>query len=79
MASLVLAITGSVFVLLGIVPLLGWLNWIGIIFLLVGLNSGVTAYRKNPVNKLIAIIGSLLCIIFIIVSIIRLVVGGGVL
>ena len=79
MGSLVLAIIGFVFVLLGIVPFLGWLNWIGIIFLIIGIISGVTAYRKNPINKLLAVIGTLLCIILLIISIIRLNMGGGVL
>ena len=36
MGSLVLAIIGFIFVLLGIFPLLGWLNWIGIILLIIG-------------------------------------------
>lgn len=78
MSSLILAIVGFVFTLLGLLPLLGWLNWIGIIFLVIGLISGVTAYRKNPINKLLAIIGTLLCIIFLIISVARLMVGHGI-
>ncbi len=78
MGSLILAIVGFVFTLLGLLPLLGWLNWIGIIFLVIGLISGVTAYRKNPINKLLAIIGTLLCIVFLIISVARLMVGHGI-
>ena len=32
MASLIFAILGFVFVLIGLVPLFGWLNWRGISF-----------------------------------------------
>ncbi len=78
MGSLILAIVGFIFTLLGLLPLLGWLNWIGIIFLVIGLISGVTAYRKNPINKLLAIIGTLLCIVFLIISVARLMVGHGI-
>lgn len=78
MGSLILAIIGLVFTLLGLLPLLGWLNWIGLIFLVVGLISGVTAYRKNPINKLLAFIGTLLCIIFLIISVTRLMIGHGI-
>ena len=78
MGSLILAIVGFIFTLLGLLPLLGWLNWIGIIFLVIGLISGVTAYRKNPINKFLAIIGTLLCIVFLIISVARLMVGHGI-
>ncbi|MBO7583769.1 MAG: hypothetical protein J6T20_08250 [Treponema sp.] len=78
MGSLILAIVGFVFALLGLLPLLGWLNWIGIIFLIIGLISGVTAYRKNPINKLLAVVGTLLCIVFLIISIVRLMMGHGI-
>ena len=78
MGSLILAIVGFVFTLLGLMPLLGWLNWIGIIFLIIGLISGVTAYRKNPINKLLAVVGTLLCIVFLIISVARLMVGHGI-
>ena len=79
MGALVLAIIGLIFVALGIFPLLGWLNWIGIILLIIGIISGVTAYRKNPINKFLAAIGTLLCIILLIIAIVRLYLGGGVL
>lgn len=77
MASLIFAILGFVFVLIGLVPLFGWLNWIGIIFLVVGMISGVSAQRKNPINKGVAVIGTVLCIILLIIAAIRLVLGGG--
>lgn len=79
MASIVLSFFGLVFVLIGLVPLFGWLNWIGIIFLFAGLISGVSGYRKNPVNKLLALVGTLLCIVFLIVAVVRLCMGGGIL
>ena len=81
MASLIFAILGFVFVLIGLVPLFGWLNWIGIIlsiiFLVIGMISGVSAQRKNLINKGIAVIGTILCIILLIISVIRLLLGGG--
>ena len=39
MASLIFAILGFVFDLIGLVPLFGSLNWIGIMFLLIGMIS----------------------------------------
>lgn len=77
MASLIFAILGFVFVLIGLVPLFGWLNWIGIIFLVIGMISGVSAQRKNHINKGVAVIGTILCIILLIISVIRLLLGGG--
>lgn len=80
MASLIFAILGFVFVLIGLVPLFGWLNWIGIIlsiiFLVIGMISGVSAQRKNPINKGVAVIGTILCIILLIISVIQLLLGG---
>lgn len=78
MSSLILAILGCVFVFIGAVPMLGWLNWIGIAFCLVGLISGVSGYRKNPVNKIIAAIGAIICGLLLVWAIIRLIMGGGI-
>ena len=77
MGSLILAILGGIFVFMGLMPFFGWLNYIGIILLIIGLVSGISASFRRPVNKIIAIIGTILCVIMLFVAIARLVIGGG--
>ncbi|MBO4705469.1 MAG: hypothetical protein J5647_07020 [Spirochaetaceae bacterium] len=77
MSSIVFAIIGFVFVGIGLFPLFGWLNWIGLVFCFIGLMQGFKA-RHNIVNKLIAIVGIIINLVLVIVAIIRLVIGVGV-
>ncbi|MBQ7611470.1 MAG: hypothetical protein IJU92_00145 [Spirochaetaceae bacterium] len=77
MGSIVWALIGGLFVAVGFMPLFGWVNWLAIIFLVLGIISGVNK-KRNIANKVLAIIGILLCIVFLIAAIFRLVAGFGV-
>lgn len=77
MGSIVWALIGGLFVAVGFMPLFGWVNWLAILFLVLGIISGVNKKRKIA-NKVLAIIGILLCIVFLIAAIFRLVAGFGV-
>lgn len=77
MGSIVWALIGGLFVAIGYMPLFGWVNWLAIIFLVLGIISGVNK-KRNIANKVLAIIGILLCIVFLIAAIFRLVAGFGV-
>lgn len=76
MSSIIFAIIGLAFVAIGLFPLLGWLNWIGLVFCFIGLSQGFKT-RHNIVNKLIAIVGIILNLCLVIIAIIRLVIGAG--
>lgn len=77
MGSIVWALIGGLFVAVGFMPLFGWVNWLAILFLVLGIISGVNK-KRNIANKVLAIIGILLCIVFLIAAIFRLVAGFGV-
>lgn len=77
-ASFIIGLIASAGVLIGLIPLLGWMNWVnlglallGFIFALVGL---FTEKRKG-----FAIVGLVLAIIVFCIGGIRLALGGGIL
>lgn len=76
MASIILGIIGLLFVLLGLIPFLGLVNWIAIPLLVIGLVLGIVGTTKK---KGTSIAGLVICALFLIISLIRLVVGGGIL
>ena len=75
MASLVLSIIGAIFGLIGLVPLLGFVNWIAIFILVIALILRFIGLNKS--GKANA--GMLISIIFLIIAILRLFLGGGIL
>lgn len=76
MGSLILGIIGALFALVGIVPLLGMMNYIAIPLLLIGLILGIIGCTKKKVTS---IVGTIICLLFLLITIIRLVMGGGIL
>jgi predicted permease len=71
--NLISLIVGGVALLLAIpafLPLLGWLNWVVVPLALLGLGLGVASRRKSGRN---------LNLVVIVVSILRLMLGGGIL
>lgn len=72
MASLVLGIIGMFFALVGLVPFLGFINWLSIILLGVGLILGIVGSTKKQGA---AIGGLVICIIFLIIASWRLYIG----
>lgn len=76
MGSLILGIIGALFALVGIVPLLGMMNYIAIPLLLIGLILGIIGCTKKKVTS---IVGTIICLLFLLIAIIRLVMGGGIL
>lgn len=77
MGSIVWALIGGLFVAVGFMPLFGWVNWLAIIFLVLGIISGVNK-KRNIANKFLAIIGVILCVLLLLIAIFRLVAGLGV-
>ena len=67
--SKIIGIIALIVMLIGLIPLLGWLNWIVIPLALIGLIIGI--FSKNTG-------GLLLNGIVLIVSALRLIVGGGI-
>ena len=70
MASLVLGIIGSFFTLVGLVPFLGFLNYISVILLVVGLILGIVGVAKKQGGA--AIGGLIISLIFLVIAIWRL-------
>lgn len=63
--------------LLGLVPLLGWLNWLVIPFAVIGLIIsivGIAIAKRGGIG----IAGIILCSIALFISIPRLIIGGGI-
>ncbi|MEL7686643.1 hypothetical protein AAG596_04005 [Citromicrobium bathyomarinum] len=68
--SWLFGLVGLVIVILGLVPFIGILNWIALPFLVIGTILGFLSSSTS---------GRTFCIIVMIISIIRLVLGGGLL
>lgn len=78
--SLIWGILALVFMLVGLVPLLGALNWLNILFAGVGMIFSIFAYViKAEGSRRGAIAGLICCIVAIVVGILRLILGGGIL
>ncbi len=76
MGSLILGIIGALFALIGIIPLLGLMNYVAIPLLLIGLILGIIGCTKK---KGTSIAGTIICLLFLLIAIIRLIMGGGIL
>lgn len=68
-ASKVIGIIALILMILGLIPFLGWINWLVVLIALLGLIVGI--FGKN--NG-----GMILNGIVLIVSLIRLMIGGGI-
>ncbi|MFZ4263261.1 hypothetical protein ACFRAE_14570 [Sphingobacterium sp. HJSM2_6] len=55
--------------LLGMIPLLGWLNWLNIPFAILGLVFSILGKSKG---------GIIICIVAIFLGLLRLIIGGGI-
>lgn len=66
--SIVIGLIGAVFMFVGIIPLLGWLNWIALAACGLGGILGAFAEKKT---------GLIINIIVIAIAILRLAIGGG--
>jgi len=76
-ASLILSIIGAVFSLIGLIPFLGSLNWLALTLLLIAFILGlITVLTKE--KKGTGIAGLITSIIFGIIAMIRLFLGGGI-
>ncbi|MCY7313621.1 MAG: hypothetical protein LH491_08340 [Pseudoxanthomonas sp.] len=77
--SLIWGIAGMVFMVLALIPLLGWANWIVIPFAVVGaIIAAIGILFTSKANNGRAKAGLLLNGIVIVVGIVRLGIGGGV-
>jgi len=74
MASIILGIIGLFFVLIGLIPLLGIMNWLGLPLLVIGLAFGITGIVKNK-RRGANIAGTIICGIFMLIGTVRLIVG----
>ncbi|NLI98119.1 hypothetical protein GX441_05600 [bacterium] len=76
-ASLILSIIGLVIGVVGLIPLLGVLNWIALIFGLLGFIFGIIPIAKKKRSG-VAIAGFVISILVLVIAIIRLILGGGI-
>ena len=72
-----LSLVGFVFMLVGLIPLLGWLNWFVAPFAFIGLVVSLLGAILGG-GRLLGIVGAVICLVVMIVSIVRLVLGLGV-
>jgi hypothetical protein len=68
--SILVGIVAAIIMVVGIVPLLGWLNWLVVVLCVVGIVFGAISKQKSG----LAVNGAVLFI-----SLLRLFLGGGVL
>jgi hypothetical protein len=67
--STIFGFVSLIIALIGLIPLLGWLNWIALFTSLLGLFFGLIAERKTGQN---------LNLVVLILALIRLFIGGGI-
>ncbi len=63
---------------LGLLPLLGWLNWLVIPFAGAGLIISIISVANSKKSSGIGIAGIVLCAVALFISIPRLIIGGGI-
>jgi hypothetical protein len=79
LVSLVWGILAVVGMLVAFFPCVGWMNWLNIPFSGVGLIIGIIALSTAPPDKKgMAVAGTVMCAIAIVLGAIRLILGGGV-
>ena len=77
-AGLVMGILSIIGMAIGLIPLLGWMNWGVIPFAVIGLLVSIVGVVGARNNKGLGMAGIVLCVIAIVVGAIRLVIGFGV-
>lgn len=76
MASIVIGIVGAFFALLGLVPFLGIVNFIGIPILALGLLLGIIGLCRKPSGRRgTSVAGTVICVLFLLLSLWRTYVG----
>ncbi len=70
LVSILIGIVLLVFVLVGLVPLLGWLNWLGLVIGAIGVLIGALSRHKA---------GLVFNIVLMLIAVWRLSMGGGIL
>jgi hypothetical protein len=75
----VLSLVGGCFMLIGLIPFLGWLNWFTTLPLAVvaGVLSGLGANRRNHIS-IFGVVGLIISILVFIVGVGRLFLGCGI-
>jgi len=68
LASILIGIVTLIGVVIGFIPLLGWLNWFVLPIAVVGLALGAASSSNAGRN---------LCIVVVVVGVLRLMLGGG--
>lgn len=77
--SLVWGILSLIGMFIGMIPLLGWYNWINIPFAVIGLIISIVAVSSViPVRRGPAIAGLVCCIVAIVLGAFRLTIGFGI-
>jgi len=66
-----------VFMLVAIIPFHGWLNWFLVPFVCIGLVTSLMGVQRNN-GRVLGFIGTIVCSIVLIISAIRLIIGGGI-
>ena len=80
MSAVILGILGALLTLIGLLPFLGSVNWISIILLLTGLICGMIGIYTKPEEKRgFSIAGTIICTLFSIIAVSRLIIGAGIL
>ncbi len=70
--SLILGIVGAVVALLGLIPSIGFFNWIGGIIVLVGLVLGIVGSAQGE-KKTVAVVGIIVSAVFLVFAVLRLI------
>jgi len=72
-----LGLLATFFMLIGLIPLLGWVNWITALPLAIGASVMFYLDMREPPRAAFSQVGFLLSLIVLCVVIFRLVIGGG--
>ncbi len=75
--SLIFGLIALLFMFIGLIPFLGWTNWINIPVAFVGLILGAIGLSAAKKGKTIGIIGIILCVIAILFGALKLQACGG--